>query len=145
MVLIQLNLEEHLLAALLAAAAERKSTLNAFICERLAADFGALQEEVKGPSEEDIEELAKALHQVALQQSPDGQFYLVEDLYKQFRPGTWALQGRGSRILLGKAFKRVVDAAPKDGALISGKQVRVERVGTTVQNQAKYQTKVVEN
>lgn len=145
MIPIQLNIEERLLAALLAAALERKSTLNAYICERLAADFGDTQEEVQGASEEDIEALAKALHQVALQQSTNVPFYLVEDLYKQFRPGTWAQQGRGSRILLGKAFKRVVDSAPEDGTLINGKRNKVERVGTTVQNQAKYQTKVIED
>jgi hypothetical protein len=103
------------------------------------------------PQVEDLSDsIAVSLYQVALEQRAEevgddyhveARPYLVEDLYKLSKfEIAWEHRDRGSRIMIGKAFKRYVGSQTLGRLLEDGRIVKVEFHSRTAQNQTRYKT-----
>lgn len=156
MIAIQLNLHEQTVSDAIGAANLQGLSFNDYVEWRLNVDLDAAVEHGTQPTtvpDQSVEEVAKALFLLALDQpameandeyTVEGRFYLVEDLYKQLEKGSaWNLRDRGNRIMIGKAFKRLVDANnQKHGGIQidDGRVMKVIFEKRTSQNQAVYRT-----
>lgn len=153
MIDIQLKLHEQTILDTIVAANAQGLSFNEYVEWRLNVDLDTAIEAEKPSGEVDqtVEEVAQELFHVALDQVAEesdgdmrtkGTLYLVEELYKQRPTGTaWNLRDRGNRIMIGKAFKRLVDAQLPGGIQIEdGRQLKVKFDGRTAQNQARYKT-----
>lgn len=138
----------------IAAANLQGLSFNDYIEWRLNVDLDAAvvsQAQTSFQSEKTVDEIAKELYLFALEEpakedgdnfSEEGKSYLVEDLYKRLGTGSaWNMRDRGNRIMIGKAFKRQVDAQGPGGCQIDdGRQMKIHVDGRTAQNQTKYRT-----
>jgi hypothetical protein len=151
---IQLIFEEETVAGCLAAAKIQGMTFNEYVEWRLNVDLDAAAEQTQsaGPQDQPVEEIAKALYNAALNEPAEdssiddhfteGRPYLVETLYKRLGAATpWNLRDRGNRIMIGKAFKRLVDTSQAIETE-EGRKVIVKYFQKTAQNQALYKTVV---
>ena len=153
MITVQLSFHEQTIVDAITAAMAQKVSFNDYVEQLVNVDLDAAVEQapkVEEP-EKTVNELAKALFDIALEQlaaesdidfDEPGTEYVVEDLYKILRPSKiWNLQDRGNRIMLGKAFRRLVDAQHNNGCVLeSGMAVKVVFEGKTAQNKAIYKT-----
>lgn len=153
---IQLSLDEQTVHGTIAAAARQGLSFSEYVEWRLNVDLDTdisveVQKPSGGESAQSVDEIAGSLFRAALEQVAEesdednkttAALYLVEDLYKRRPTGTaWNLRDRGNRIMIGKAFKRLVDAQLPGGIEIDdGRRVKVEFDGRTAQNQARYKT-----
>lgn len=152
MITLQLVFKDETVSDLINAAAVQGLPFNDYVEWRLNADLDSKAEEQRVDPDETVQQVAKALFCEALLQPAaesddehpeEGVFYLVEELYKKLKlQPAWAHRDRGNRIMIGKAFKREVDAQ-KHGTQLSdgsGWCVKVFFEGRTSQNQARYRT-----
>jgi hypothetical protein len=121
--------------------------LNKYVEMRLNADLDRALEvrSVKGQPhlEDSVEEIAEKIFKEALSY-PVNKPYLVEKVYSRLDRGAWNMHDRGSRIMIGKAFKRLVEAQLPGGTQLEhGYQMKVRFLTKTAQNQALYQTERV--
>ncbi len=146
MMQISLALHENTVADLIKAASAQGLDFNKYVEMRLNADLDQIVEEdtVANPLKiSDVDEVAKELFNEALNY-PANKTYLVEKIYARLNKGDWSLQDRGTRIMVGKAFKRVVDAQLAGGTQLEhGYQMKVRFLHKNAQNQAVYQTERV--
>ncbi len=154
MITLQLTFKDDTVADLIKAAAVQGLPFNDYVEWRLNADLDSKAEEQRIDPDETVQQVAKALFREALVQTAaesddehteEGVFYLVEELYKKLRlQPAWEQRDRGNRIMIGKAFKREVDAQQGHGTCLAddgqGPCVRVQFEGRTSQNQARYRT-----
>lgn len=153
MITLQLTFKDETVADLISAAAVQGLSFNDYVEWRLNADLDSKAEEQRIDPDETVQQVAKALFREALLQPAaesdedyvdEGVYYLVEELYKKLKlQPAWEQRDRGNRIMIGKAFKREVDAQAQGGTMISdesGLCVKVHFEGRTSQNQAKYRT-----
>lgn len=154
MITVQLTFNDDTVSDTIAAASLQGLSFNDYVEWRLNVELdAAVADQVRPalPSEQTVDEIAKALYLFALHEpakesddnySTEGRPYLVEDLYKRQGTGSaWNLRDRGNRIMIGKAFKRLVDAQLPGGRQIDdGRQMRVDVDGRTAQNQTRYRT-----
>lgn len=144
MITVQLQLKENTVADALAAASLNGLSFDAYVEWRLnLADHPAsIPLETEG-ADPDLIHVVRVLMAEALREpsDEDGPEYLVEELYRRTDLADWNTRDRGSRIRIGKAFKRLVDAQQAGGQEMGdGRQMKVIFVGKTAQNQARYRT-----
>lgn len=109
MITVQITLHEQTVTNTIAAAAQQGLTFDEYIDQRLASDAASPAVYEEG-SMDPVDTLAESLFSAATRRKPDGEMYLVEDLYKDLNLDTlWESRSPGNRIKLGKAFKRVVE------------------------------------
>jgi hypothetical protein len=146
MITVTLSFHENTLVDLVKAATSQGLDFNKYVEMRLNADLDqAVEEEPESSASAslDVEEIAKDVFQEALHY-PAEKSYLVEKIYSRLNKGEWGRFDRGVRIMIGKAFKRLVDAQLAGGThLDHGYQMRVRFLKKTPQNQALYQTERV--
>ncbi len=157
MITVQLTLQAQTVSDMIAASTAHGLSFNEYIEWRLNADLDAAVTLIRPDVRPDqtAEEIAKQLYDAALGQQAEEYGdehqeealpYLVEELYKQHGTGTaWNQLERGTRIMIGKAFKRMVDAQLSGGCQIEdGRQMKVvtqvQPAGHTSQHQARYKT-----
>lgn len=152
MITVQLTFHDQTVSDTIAAANVQGLSFNDYIEWRLNVELDAAVEARPAENpDQTVDEIAKALYLVAIEEPAqefdddhheEGRPYLVEDLYKRLGIGNaWNLRDRGNRIMIGKAFKRLVDAQMSGGHEIAdGRQMKVVLEGRTAQNQAKYRT-----
>jgi hypothetical protein len=153
MMTMQLTLHEQTVADTIAAASAQGLSFNDYVEWRLNADLDASLEQIRVPTpDQSIDELARELFLFALEEPAEdtsdeetiveARPFLVEDLYKRRGIGiVWEQRDRGNRIMLGKAFKRVIDAqAPGGREIDDGRLMKVVVHSRTAQNQTKYKT-----
>lgn len=155
MITVQLAFHDETVSDTIAAANAQGLSFNDYVEWRLNVDLDAAADQVRPavqPPTQTVDELAKALYNFALEEQAEesdedyrveGRLYLVEDLYKRLGTGcAWNLRDRGNRIMIGKAFKRIVDKQGKNGVMIEEERraVKVVFIGRTAQNQAQYRT-----
>jgi len=153
MITVQLTFHDQTVSDTITAASTQGLSFNDYVEWRLNVDLDTAIDQARPAVQPDqtVDEIAKALYFVALDEPAEevgddyhekAQPYLVEDLYKRRGTGTaWNLRDRGNRIMIGKAFKRLVDAQTSGGCQIEdGRQMKVELDGRTAQNQARYRT-----
>lgn len=153
MIDLQLKLHERTVLDSIVAASAQGLSFSEYVEWRLNVDLDTAIEAEKAGGEIDqtVEDVAKELFRVALDQVAEesdediaikGTLYLVEELYKQLPTrNAWNRRERGNRIMIGKAFKRLVDAQLSGGTQIEdGHQVKVIFDSRTAQNQARYKT-----
>ena len=152
MITVQLTLDDQTVSDTIAAATKAGFSFNEYVEWRLNVELDAAIDQAQ-PAEQlsqNVEKIARELLDFAsTQQAQDdgdcGEYiveakpYLVEDLYKRRKSGTaWNLLDRGHRIMIGKAFKRLVDKEYVHD--VESIQVRIVRDGLTAQNQTRYKT-----
>lgn len=153
MITVQLTLHEQTVSDMITAASAQGLSFDDYVEWRLNVDLDATLDEARPElgHDQSVDEIAKMLFHAALDEpaeehsddhSEEARPYLVEELFKRHGTGAaWNLRDRGARIMIGKAFKRLVDAQLPGGYQIEdGRQMKVEPAGRTAQNQAKYRT-----
>lgn len=155
MITVQIVLQLETASAAAAAAARENMTFDQYVEWRLTTvDTVPIPVNYLGTpdtEDENPEQVARALFKIALNQQAEeagddyhveARPYLIEELYTRFYKGKpWTSWAVGNRIQLGRQFKKLVDAQPEGGQQIEdGRQMRVEFVGHTKQNQTRYRT-----
>lgn len=155
MITVQITLQLETMSTAAAAAARENMTFDQYVEWRLTtADQVSQPVNFVGATasdDENPEQVARALFKIALDQQAeeagddyhvDARPYLIEELYSRHYSGKpWNSWTVGNRIQLGRQFKKLVDAQPKGGQQIEdGRQMRIEFVGHTKQNQTRYRT-----
>lgn len=153
MLTVQLILSDQTVSDAIGAANLQGLTFNDYVEWRLNVDLDAAIEQKAGQPDQSVDEIAKALFSIALEQparessdeyESEGKPYLVEELYRQLESGSaWNLRDRGNRIMIGKAFRRLVDAKNEKGGGVQiddGRVMKVMFETRTSQNQAVYRT-----
>ena len=146
MITVTLSFHENTIADLVKAAISQGLDFNKYVEMRLNADLDqAIEKEPESSASVslDVEEIAKDVFQEALHH-PAEKPYLVEKIYGRLNKGEWSRFDRGVRIMIGKAFKRLVDVQLAGGTQLDhGYQMKVRFLKKTPQNQALYQTERV--
>jgi hypothetical protein len=155
MITVQITLQLETMSIAAAAAARENMTFDQYVEWRLSSvDQGSNPVNLLGSSasdDENPERVARALFDIALEQQAEehdedyhveARPYLIEELYTRHYNGKpWTSWSVGNRIQLGRQFKKLVDAQGKGGKQIEdGRQMRIEFVGHTKQNQTRYRT-----
>jgi hypothetical protein len=155
MVTVQITLQLETMSNAAAAAARENMTFDQYVEWRLTAveQVSNAVNFVGTPmsGDENPEQVARALFKIALDQQAEeaaddyhveARPYLIEELYtRHFNGKPWTSWTVGNRIQLGRQFKKLVDAQPQGGQQIEdGRQMRIEFVGHTKQNQTRYRT-----
>ena len=153
--LLQVSLAEEVVATGATAARERDMEFHEYITWLILNDAEnpnvVSGRPVTREEEQSAAQLASRLFVFALEQQAEEVDddhrveaipYLIEELYRRHvtsRP--WAELTVGVRKGIGKEFKKLVDQQVKGGCqLEDGRQMRVEFMGRTAQNQARYKT-----
>ncbi|KFC61893.1 hypothetical protein [Massilia sp. LC238] len=146
MMQVILELHQNTVADLIKAATVQGMEFKKYVEMRLNADLDQVVEEqapANAVSADDVEDIAQAIFTEALSY-PANKQYLVEKVYGRLNRGDWSVHDRGTRIRVGKAFKRLVDAQSAGGTQLEhGYQMKVRFLHKNAQNQAVYQTERV--
>jgi hypothetical protein len=156
MMYVQIGLSEHVAATGATAAHERGMEFSDYLSSLILNDVGTSNDGARGrpgmlEGEPTAAHLAGRLLPFALEQPAEEAGdeehvaavpYLVEELYRRHVPErAWEELSVGVRKRLGKEFKKLVDQQVSGGRqIVDGRQMRVEFVGLTRQNQAQYRT-----
>jgi hypothetical protein len=155
MITVQVRLPEEVVAAAAADAHEQGMEFDKYVAFRLIDVGSPFQAAGRKPLPVEEEVTASlfasrlfpfALMQQAEESGDDYHVaavpYLIEELYKRNITGRpWSELSVGIRKGIGKAFKKLVDEQLNGGHEIEdGRQMRVEFIGRTNQNQAQYRT-----
>jgi hypothetical protein len=136
-----LTIADKIAISAMQAASAKEMTLDEYVEWCLRSQLNQTNEALLIDSKSQrVEELAKQLFKSALVPNlfTPNDPYLVEAIYKRLRlPEKWEDLDRGFRIMVGKAFKREVEAQSKDS------KKRVEFFKKNQQNQALYKTVIV--
>lgn len=155
MITVQITLQLETMSIAAAAAVRENMSFDQYVEWRLSTvDQSVAPVNFVGTpalDDENPEQVARALFKIALDQQAEeagddyhveARPYLIEELYTRYYNGKpWTSWAVGNRIQLGRQFKKLVDAQPKGGQQIEdGRQMRIEFVGHTKQNQTRYRT-----
>lgn len=155
MITFQLSLTEKIAAQAMQDAVAHDMSFPEYVEWRLNAPMNEAGQIVTPPAlPQNAAEVAGEIFKIALMQplrdvGTEGDLasrpYLVEALYRQMAVGNeWAELDRGFRIMIGKAFRREVDAQKEHGGKViddeTGLCVKVMFLRRNAQNQALYRT-----